>query len=319
MKFGFQKGLSSEFPSQIVVDLTQFCNLACVHCPHPKFKKSIAYSGQHLDIDLHTKLIDEVSNSGTGLCKYIRYTANGETLLHPKFDQIIKYACIYSGTKINVTTNGSLLTNAKSVLLVDAGVDVVDVSIDAYRDETYSKIRINGTLDDVRKNVLNLIDLSFGSKTKVVVSYVEQELNSEETDLFEKFWNDAGADFVLIRKLHSAAGSKLNVKSDIVTSTRSIKRRPCLYPWERLVLTPEGDLSFCPAGWSKDPHFTSYRNTTIKEAWRSRFMEELRAAHLSVELEGFTFCEQCPDWVYTIWPNSDDFSYSDVMSNLVEK
>ena len=92
LKFGFQKHLNKTFPSQVTVDLTQFCNLACIHCPHPEFKKSNAYSEAHLDLNLHKKLIDEVASDGYGICQYIRYTANGEPLLHPKFDEMIKYA-----------------------------------------------------------------------------------------------------------------------------------------------------------------------------------------------------------------------------------
>jgi MoaA/NifB/PqqE/SkfB family radical SAM enzyme len=93
--YGFQKHLSSKFPSQIIIDATQFCNLACIHCPHPTFIKTDAYSGTHLDVDLHKKLIDEIATDGLGICQYVRYTANGETLIHPKFDEMIEYAGKY--------------------------------------------------------------------------------------------------------------------------------------------------------------------------------------------------------------------------------
>ena len=42
-----------------------------------------------LDQKLNDKMIDEVSNAGYPHVKYIRYTSNGEPLVHPKsYDMI---------------------------------------------------------------------------------------------------------------------------------------------------------------------------------------------------------------------------------------
>lgn len=318
VKYGFQKHLSSRFPSQIIVDSTQFCNLACIHCPHPSFIKTDAYSGSHLDIELHKKLIDEIAIDGLGICQYIRYTANGETLIHPKFDEMIEYAGKYSKTRINVTTNGVLLTDKKSKKLLDAGVNVFDISLDAYSDETYSKVRVKGDLSKVRPNVLNLIKLiKEGSyDAKLVVSFVEQPLNMHETKQFEEFWKNAGADFVVIRRLHSAGGAKDGIKSKMEEGLKNVERKPCLYPWERLTITPEGDLSYCPTDWMNKSHFIHFSKTTIKEAWQGKFMNSLREAHLSNNYNGFDFCKQCPDWIHTRWPE-EGRGYSDMMQELV--
>lgn len=318
IKYGFQKHLSSEFPSQIIIDSTQFCNLACIHCPHPNFIKTDAYSGAHLDINLHKKLIDEVATDGHGICQYIRYTANGETLIHPKFDEMIEYAGKYSKTKINVTTNGVLLTEKKAKKLLDAGVNVFDISLDAYSDETYSKVRVKGDLSIVRPNVLKLIELiKKGSyNAKLVVSFVEQPLNTHESKDFEQFWNDAGADYVIVRRLHSAGGAKDGIKSKMEESFKKIRRKPCLYPWERLTITPEGDLSYCPTDWMKQSHFIHFSQTTIKKAWQSEFMNKLREAHLNNNYEGYDFCRQCPDWIHTRWPD-EGRGYADMMQELV--
>ncbi|QKF68397.1 radical SAM superfamily enzyme, MoaA/NifB/PqqE/SkfB family [Arcobacter venerupis] len=318
LMYGFQKHLNSEFPSQIIVDSTQFCNLACIHCPHPNFIKTDAYSGSHLNVELHKKLIDEVATDGLGICQYIRYTANGETLIHPKFDEMIEYAGKYSKTRINVTTNGVLLTEKKAKTLLDAGVNVFDISIDAFSDETYSKIRVKGDLNKVRPNVLNLIKLikEGNYDTKLVISFVEQPLNIHETKQFENFWNDSGADFVIIRRLHSAGGAKNGIKSKMEEDFKYIKRKPCLYPWERLTITPEGDLSYCPTDWMNKSHFVHFSKTTIKEAWQSQFMYNLRQAHLSNNYKGFDFCKQCPDWIHTRWPE-EGRGYSDMMQELI--
>ncbi len=111
--YGFQAYLSSEFPSQIVVDVTEFCNLACIHCPQKDFSKSKSIKGKHLEPELHEKLIDEIVKESKGNCKYIRYTAQGETLLHPNIAEMVRYAKKNSGVPVNLTTNGVFLTEKK--------------------------------------------------------------------------------------------------------------------------------------------------------------------------------------------------------------
>ena len=47
--YDFSGRLTAEFPSQIIMDITEVCNLACTHCPHPTFKKSEHYAARFLD------------------------------------------------------------------------------------------------------------------------------------------------------------------------------------------------------------------------------------------------------------------------------
>lgn len=314
--YGFQRHLSEFFPSQIVVDITQFCNLACIHCPHPTFKKSNAFTGAHLNLDLHKKLIDEVAINGKGYCQYLRYTANGETLLHPNFKEIIEYACENSGTRINVTTNGALLNQNNISIILNAGVDVVDISIDAYKDSTYPQIRKKGDLVKVRNNVLNLLRQKKGTSTKVVVSFVQQNLNFDEVEDFKSFWEENGADFVVIRRLHSASGAKQEISQKITNKIKTIKRRACLYPWERLTITPDGFISFCPSDWVNGSHIGHYSEKSIKEIWQGDFMTKLRQAHLTNDYSCHKFCGQCPDWIQTKWPDEGE-SYSNMMRELI--
>lgn len=317
-KYGFQKHLSSEFPSQIIVDVTQYCNLACIHCPHSEFVKSKAFSGAQLDVGLHKKLVNEVANDGLGICQYLRYSASGETLLYPKIEEMLEYACNHSKTKINVTTNGMLLTELRAKKLLDIGVDVVDISIDAFTNETYAKIRVNGDLNITRPNVLGLTNLikKYKYNTKVVVSFVEQPLNKNEALDFERFWKKSGVDYVVIRRLHSAGGAKKEIKVKMDKVFKDISRKPCVYPWERLVLTPIGTIGFCPADWKHESQIADFKNHTIKEIWKGNYMKRLREAHLKNDFSGFDFCKQCPDWVHTRWPK-EGRAYMDMMKELV--
>ena len=322
IRYGFYDRLKAEFPSQIIADITEICNLACVHCPHSVFKKSEHYGACHLDPELNSKMVDEVRRHGQGITQYIRYTSNGEPLLHPKGYEMIEEAVRLSGVFVTLTTNGTIMNEARTQRLLEAGVHLIDISIDAFTPETYSEIRVNGDLKVTRNNVIRLIRWvkESGSKTKVVVSYVEQSANFRETADFEAFWKDQGADFVVIRRLHSCSGAnkELAALSWLKLKQSDGTRRPCLYPWERIVLTARGDLAFCPADWSHRAFIADYRKTTIKESWCGSFYESLRQSHLLNQFENHEFCDQCPDWSETRWPG-EGRSYADMIYELNNK
>lgn len=314
--YDFQGRLTAEFPSQLVVDTTEVCNLACIHCPHPGFKQSSYYDARFLGIELNTKLVDEVRDHGRPYPQYIRYTSEGEPLIHPLAYDMLDYAVENSGVYVTLTTNGTVMVEKRIQKLLDSGVRMVDISIDAFKPETYAKIRVNGNLVKTRANVINLLKWIREShaKTKVVVSLVEQDLNRSESGDFEAFWKDQGAHYVVIRRLHSGAGAVIKTADIMRKRVEAIPRRPCVYPWERIVLNPRGFLAFCPADWTHGSTVVDYRTTTIRETWQGPFYVALRQAHLTNDYRGHQFCGNCPDWQVTRWPQEGR-----AYANLVEE
>lgn len=317
-EYDFGGRLTGEFPSQILMDITEVCNLACTHCPHPDFSKSEHYAGRHLDPALNEKMIEEVRLHGKGRTQYIRYAANGEPLVHPSGYEMIQSAVDHSGVYVTLTTNGKIMNEKRTQRLLESGVHLIDISIDAFKPETYAKIRVNGNLDVTRENVWRLIRWVRESKakTKVVVSFVEQPLNTLEVADFERYWKDQGVDFVVIRRLHSCSGVVQELADMRRSELSTANRRPCLYPWERIVINARGDLAFCPSDWVHGSYVADYRNTTIHSEWQGDFYKALRHAHLTNEYSKHAFCGNCPDWSATRWPN-EGRSYADMVEEFI--
>src|SRR5215831_2668345 len=204
-KFGSY--LSAEFPSQINVDVTEFCNLACVHCPYESVIKPKGKERKSLAAHLHAKLVKEVETAGKGICRFVRYTAEGEPLLHP---HIMDFLADMSkiGVTTALTTNGLLLTEERCQALMDAGVNAVDVSLDAFKPETYAKVRVGGELAEAREGTLRLFNMARteGSNLTVMVSFIRQPLNEGEAEEFVSYWRQQGLEKVFVRNLHSCAG-----------------------------------------------------------------------------------------------------------------
>lgn len=315
MKYEFSGRLNSKFPSQVMVDLTEVCNLGCIHCTHPDFKKSEIYSKRMLEPSLNSKMIREVAESGFKITKYIRYTSNGEPLVHPKSYDMILDAVKNSKTKVTLTTNGTLLNEKKMKKLLETGLHMIDISIDAFNQETYSKVRIGGNLEVTRRNVLKLIDmnLKLGKKTKIIVSFVEQNENTSEINQFKNFWSSQKVDDVLIRKLHTNSGSL--IKNDEKKKS-VVKRYPCLYPWERIILNARGQLAFCPTDWYAQSEISDYKFCTIKDIWSNNFYNDLRNQHIHNKFKN-NLCKNCPDWKNTSWPLDKNKSYADLVEKIL--
>jgi len=316
-QYDFGGRLTADFPSQVVIDVTEVCNLACTHCPHPEFKKSEHYDARCLSPELNAKIVDEVRAYGVGKTRYIRYSSEGEPLVHPKGYEMIDYAVRNSGVYVTLTTNGTIMNERRTRALLDAGVHMIDISIDAFNADTYSKIRVNGNLEITRTNVLNLISWvkKSGLPTKVVVSFIEQPQNEHEVADFESYWKEQGVDAVVVRRLHSAAGAVIEVANIMRKEQAKEERRPCVYPWERIVLNPRGYLAFCPADWTHGSSMVDYANTTVAEVWQGEFYRRLRQAHISNNYIEHNFCGQCPDWKQTRWP-TEGRGYADMVEDL---
>ena len=314
--YGFRGRLDSTFPSQVMVDLTEVCNLKCTHCSHPEFKKSKFYNARILHKSLNKKMVDEVRKEKTVKTQYIRYTSNGEPMLHPDFLQIMLYAIQFSEVKVTLTSNGTIYKENIGQLFKD-GLHLLDISLDANSDQTYKLVR-GGNFNKVKTNILKFVKLrnKLNSKTKIIVSFIEQESNKHEVESFKKYWNTI-VDEVIIRRLHSNAGDDTqNLKKFYANSNQENKRRPCLYPWERIVLNARGMLSFCPTDWYGKSEICDYKYTSIKETWSNVFYKNLRNVHLKNDYSSCTFCNKCPDWKFTRWPFQAGKSYADLVSKM---
>lgn len=298
----FSGYLSPEYPSHIVVDVTEFCNLACVHCPYVSLVKPKGRMRHQLSQALHTKLVRDIAANGRGLCRFVRYTGEGEPLLHPHMmDFLAEMSAI--GMPATLTTNGLLLSDERCQAILASGAIAVDISLDAFKPETYAKIRVGGELAEAQAGVQRLLAAkrSAGSKLKVMTSFINQEGNQGEAEPFKAYWESQGVDLVFVRNLHSCAGL-MEKTAEKLWAAAPTPRTPCLYPWERLLLKADGLVDFCPSDWKHGSQIGDYAQKTIKELWQGPEMTALRAAHCSGDFSAHPLCGHCPDWSVTYWP-----------------
>ena len=76
----------------------------------------------------------------------------GEPLYHPKTIEMVEQVKAF-GARVEMITNGTMLTETRAKQLISAGLDTLWVSIDGATPESYSDIRLGAQLSKVLKNL----------------------------------------------------------------------------------------------------------------------------------------------------------------------
>jgi len=105
-----------------VWNTTRACNLNCIHC----YAKAVHQSNdRELTTEEGFHLIDDLASFGVPVILF----SGGEPLMRSDLVELSSYA-VKKGIRAVISTNGTLITDEKAMLLKNAGVSYVGISID---------------------------------------------------------------------------------------------------------------------------------------------------------------------------------------------
>lgn len=141
--------LPLDFPLSVRIYVNNSCNFKCVYCAPGMErlvkKKQYPYHGKRMSLESYKKYIDSIALAGQ--LKSLVLTSWGEPLLHSQIDEMVRYAKEKGvARRIDIVTNGSLLTHELSDRLIDAGLDRLRVSLQGLDEKQYletCKTKIN--------------------------------------------------------------------------------------------------------------------------------------------------------------------------------
>jgi 12,18-didecarboxysiroheme deacetylase len=113
---------SSDKRPVVVWNITQRCNLKCVHCY--AHSKNIAFDNE-LSLSEGKILIDDLAEFGVPVMLF----SGGEPLVRKDLPELAAYA-VNKGMRAVVSTNGTLITPQIAQILKDIGLSYVGISID---------------------------------------------------------------------------------------------------------------------------------------------------------------------------------------------
>ncbi len=297
-EYGFSSQKEKEFPAMVVMEITNVCNLACIHCPYTLISQGKDYRPRHMSWDLYEKVVKEVAMHKGVLFRFI---CDGEPLMHPRFLDMLKTAKLAGLSPVNVITNGTLLNEAMAEGVLDAGVDIVEISLDALIKTTYEKIRQGSDFDLVVANVQRLIAMrdQKQSRTKIFVSIIDQKESEAEIGPFVAYWGSR-VDRVLTRVYTSIGGLVDEDKLKIDTAGH---RWPCPQLWRRLFINVDGFAEFCVEDWKDETVVGDVNEESIAEIWGSSEYAKIRELHLARNFKSVPYCSRCKDWKAREWGN----------------
>ena len=278
----------TKFPTHLDIENTNTCNLRCVMCPHgnptAEFKKSLGF----MDFEFYKRIIDEGVKKG--LCS-IKLNWRGEPLMHPKLPQMIRYAKAKGVLEVLINTNGQLLTKEKSRQLIDAKLDYIIFSFDAFNKKTYEKIRVGADFEKGIKNIENFIRIRNSKKRKkplIRMQMVKMDSNKHEIDDYIKYW-EPKVDLLSTQDYTSRGEGENKLK----TQEEYDGRLACPQLWQRMIITWDGKVIMCCRDWESENIIGDLKKQTIEEVWRGRKLKSIRDIHKKRDLDKIPVCEKC--------------------------
>lgn len=291
-----------DMPQVVTLWASGGCNFCCRYCIQSSDRQTKVNekfpAEQIMTWDTFLLCMEQIKEFGKTLPAIV-FCGIGEPLLNPRLADMIHY--IKSNrlaSHVELVTNGVLLTEEKSRALVDAGLDLMSVSIQGVTKEAYRKIC--GVDCDIDKLVKRLTFFSeYKTKCHLHIKTVDIALNSkEEYKIFFEMFGDI-ADSIFVD--HVFPLFKNVDYSDIITKERDqytgelLKRDenyPCTLLFQALYVQPDGMIVSCCT--SPVPMiFGSIYSTTLKDVWNSDARKKLLLSHLKGKRRENPACAEC--------------------------
>ena len=263
-------------PDIVQIESTNLCNAKCVFCPRDDMQRRQGV----MSMELFQKVVDECAALGI---THVRVHNYGEPFLDKQLVEKVRYAKSRGIKEVGMISNGSLITEEIAAGLIDAGLDAINISVDAAGKEVFERTRVHLDYDTVIGNIRTLARLrneSGKTHPKLILSFVRQGNTADEA-AFIREWSQI-ADKIHITDLHNWAGT-LNTQSDV--------RFPCYRLWLTFTVLWDGRVSLCCADFDGRHVLGDLRTSTIARIWNSPAYRAVRRQHL--ESGGPEICRSC--------------------------
>lgn len=290
--------LSGTFlPSVFVLELTNRCNINCIMCPNKKFVQSEL--GDISD-EMFTRVIDEIAPVAELTMLYFL----GESTLHPRFVELLKFARNRLRGRIVLSTNAFQLPDEIVKCLVEC-TDIVLICVDRWQKAEYEKVRKGSSFENVVEAARRVLSERGNKKSPIVlVKALDIKFRTDtvkeliaERDAFSSYWIQHGA-IPLVGWLNTWAGQLPNLGNlSTFANPYSMESRPaCADLWFKAVINWRGEVVLCCHDWRSTVIVGNLRDEDLQTAWHSPKLVEFRANHVRGNFSCAKLCRDCKEW-----------------------
>jgi MoaA/NifB/PqqE/SkfB family radical SAM enzyme len=175
--------------TKVYIEPTVECNLDCITC----FRNAWDQPMGRMSDETFTTIMESLKKLDP--IPDVYFGGIGEPLFHPKtIDWIAEVKSL--GVKVELITNGTTLTEKKSQELIDAGLDMLWVSIDGASPESYADVRMGAELPKIIDNLKRLFKMRKGGHfpiPEIGVAFVAMKRNINDLPKIIKMGHAFGA------------------------------------------------------------------------------------------------------------------------------
>ncbi len=270
-----------EYPRQLRLDTSTFCQAKCLSC-----HRLLSDRKGRMPIGLIGKILDDVARWPVPLSEIIPVNY-GEFFTLKEWPLILKMiSSKLPSTQITIPTNGAALTEQGVTFLCEIPtVKLINFSINAYFDETYEAFmglpasNIGHIIKTVARIKLQRPDI----RVWVSMVFDPSYQTDIERDYFESMWEGL-ADMVWVISASSACRSDKKV----VIPTKI----PCRSIFSDIVVGYDGKLNSCCWDASFSLSLGVYTGD-LKKDWKNPKLNALRQAHNEHQRDEYALCREC--------------------------
>ena len=171
-------------PRYIQIETIIGCDADCPFCPQKKIDRKPVIMPEAI----WKKIVDDTRGLGITYRPFLQ----NEALLDKRLPRIVAYIKEDQTARAEINTNGSLLDEKRGALLIDAGIDLVRFSIDAFSAETFAQCRVGLDYQTVVDNINRFVVMARerGGGVVTEVRMIDMDANRHEQRDFIDYWSE---------------------------------------------------------------------------------------------------------------------------------
>lgn len=293
--------LPLETPFSVQIDICSACNFKCNFCFHSDIdtiqKSGIKFGA--MSFELFKKIIDDMKTGwGRQKIKKLRLFKIGEPLMNPDVVEMVKYAKTSDVAEcIEITTNGTLLNPAMSLGLIEAGLDILNISVNGIDRKQYlAACQYDMDFEEFLKNIKFFYDNK--KQCKVFIKYSDIGYTDEEKQRFYDIFSKM-SDEIFVETISATLWQDTNIEQKIKnfhkgTYGQKLKNKEvCPFLFTTFVINNSGLAHLCCVDWKTEYILGDLKSENITDVWNGKKLREYQRLHLNKKKDQIPLCINC--------------------------
>jgi len=274
-----------QYPLMVNIEPTNHCNLKCYYCPREAMERELG----HMSWEMYTGIIDDSVQYG-GI-QVINYHKDGESLLHPRICDMIRYAKEVGKVPItHFNTNALKMPDKQIRELIESGLDDLTFSIDAVKPETFKAMKGVDGLARVEANTRRFAEIRREMKrTKPFLraKIIDCKESHDEVQPFLEKWS---------QELDEAYAQPINSFGGWLDIAPKGADHPCQSLWYTLAVNWDGSVNLCSDDFGGHEPVGHLKDQTLRQIWVGERMNTFREMMMENRRKEMPICQNCNRW-----------------------